>query len=89
MRDGLVKANPTVGLACEMGLRRKTRGNQHIKAFTAEQLERLFEVTTELYPHYYALFLTMARTGVRIGEAIALRWSDVDFDGRIEQRQRW
>jgi integrase len=33
-------------------------------------------------PHLAALVLTMATTGARISEAIALRWSEVDLTGR-------
>ena len=31
---------------------------------------------------YYPLFLTLARTGCRPGEALALRWMDVNFQTR-------
>ena len=30
-----------------------------------------------------ALILTLARTGMRIGEAAALQWIDIDFANRI------
>ncbi|WP_307892431.1 tyrosine-type recombinase/integrase [Bacillus swezeyi] len=30
--------------------------------------------------HYYALFSLMARTGLRIGEALALTWDDINFE---------
>ncbi|MED1642127.1 tyrosine-type recombinase/integrase [Brevibacillus agri] len=56
--------------------------------FTREQLERFLEsVKTPMknakYQHsiqYYALFTLLARTGLRIGEALALTWEDLDFD---------
>jgi integrase len=31
---------------------------------------------------HYGLFLLLARTGMRLGEALALQWQDVDFPGR-------
>ncbi|MFI8712948.1 site-specific integrase [Brevibacillus brevis] len=58
--------------------------------FTREQLERFLEcVNTPMknakYQHsiqYYALFTLMARTGLRIGETLALTWDDLDFDAK-------
>ena len=35
------------------------------------------------YPDYYAFVLCLARSGVRLGEAVALEWRDVDFDRRV------
>lgn len=32
---------------------------------------------------YYALWLRLATTGLRRGEALRLRWSDIDLDGRV------
>jgi len=32
---------------------------------------------------YYALWLLLATTGLRRGEALGLRWSDVDLEGRV------
>jgi integrase len=31
---------------------------------------------------YHPLLYTMSRTGLRLGEAVALRWDDVDFVAR-------
>ena len=36
----------------------------------------------------YPLFLLLLRTGLRIGEALALRWGDIDFNGRFIHVQR-
>jgi len=35
-----------------------------------------------------SLFLLLARTGLRIGEALALQWGDIDFNGRFITIQR-
>jgi len=32
--------------------------------------------------HYFELFALMLLTGVRIGESLAIRWSNIDFDNR-------
>ena len=37
---------------------------------------------------YYPLILLLLRTGVRIGEALALKWGDIDFNGRFIHVQR-
>ena len=35
------------------------------------------------YPEYYPLVLTAFRTGLRIGELLALQWQDIDFRNRL------
>jgi integrase len=44
--------------------------------FTPEEAHRLIEA---LDPYWRPLFMTMFMTGVRPGEAIALRWKDIDL----------
>jgi len=39
-------------------------------------------------PRYYAFFLCALRTGMRLGELIALQWEDVDYHGRFIEVQR-
>jgi integrase len=34
-------------------------------------------------PGYYPFLLCLARTGIRLGEAVALEWRDVDFAARV------
>jgi integrase len=47
------------------------------KPFTAEQVTRLFTAADDsLAP----LLVVSATTGLRQGEALALRWEDVDLD---------
>lgn len=81
VKDGVAPSNPATGVQSELGLRRQAPANSAVKAFTAEELEVFIEKSREVYPHLYPCFLTMARTGIRIGEAIALSWPDVDLEG--------
>jgi integrase len=51
------------------------------KVLSPAELTRLLEVAAEDSPRYWPLFLFLADTGARFGEAVALRWVDVDLDG--------
>jgi integrase len=44
--------------------------------FTAEEIETLLGTAERDMPEWHALILTLARTGLRIGEALALQWDD-------------
>ncbi|MCX4078209.1 site-specific integrase [Bacillus subtilis] len=69
---------------------KETKNNKEIKFFTVDQLEKFLNQVKEpqknsKYKHsiqYYVLFSLMARTGLRIGEALALTWDDIDFEER-------
>jgi Phage integrase family len=50
-----------------------------VKALTEEELGRLL---AEIPAQWRLFFDLLAATGLRIGEAVALRWCDVDFDRR-------
>ena len=54
-----------------------------LETFTPEELVQLFDFLSEQLADEYAFILTLARTGVRLGEAMALRWEDVDFNRRV------
>ncbi len=81
--DGVIVANPADKLGRHLRLTSSASDRQKdIKAFNREQLARFLGATLEARPRYYPLFFTLARTGLRIGEAFALRWEDLDLANR-------
>jgi integrase len=63
-----------------------------MKTLSESEVRRLFEATKD--DRFHALWIVLATTGVRLGEALGLRWDDVDLaSGRMMvkralQRQR-
>jgi integrase len=60
---------------------RETR-QEEVKAFDGGQLSRFLGAALEKLSTFYALFFTMSRTSLRIGEALVLQWADLDFEAR-------
>ncbi len=74
----------SVNLAHRIGKISKTeKMNRAIDPLTSEELSLLLETFRKNYSRQYPLALTLARTGMRIGEALALQWGDIDFNGRF------
>ena len=54
------------------------------------QIGLFLETVNTSAPAYYPFFLCLARTGMRLGEALALQWGDIDFRSRfIEVRRNY
>ena len=70
---------------------RESRRKRDPNRLTAVQFPRVLAALQEQAPERYALYLVLAFTAARIGEATALKWSDIDFDaGTIQiRRARW
>jgi|AntAceMinimDraft_13_1070369.scaffolds.fasta_scaffold07205_1 integrase len=74
IRDRLVAYDPTTEL------KTPKVAFQEAQFFTADQLRDIFEAGTGR--RYTEFFRLIALTGLRKGEALALRWSDIDLENR-------
>jgi integrase len=81
VRDDIIRKNPTDGVMAE--ITKKTgihRGVRH--ALTAEQQKAFMDYIANhpVYVHWWPMFTILLGTGCRIGEALGLRWEDIDFE---------
>ena len=68
----------------------KISKRRKIEPLTREEVAVLLVTAKERLPRYYPLFLCAVRTGLRMGELLALQWSDIDWQGRfIEVRRNY
>src|SRR5262249_1129554 len=89
IEDGHVTFNPAMRV---LRYSRTEDGEQKKKAsfLTREELGLLLRTCQEHFPASYPFISLLARTGLRLGEAGALQWGDLDFAGRfIEVRHTW
>jgi integrase len=81
------------GMAILAGRLRSLREptNEEPKAMTAEELAGVLGAVKLGAPQWYPLVLTLALTGLRWGEATALRWDDVDLEEELirVRRAQW
>src|SRR5207249_4300637 len=56
---------------------------------TREEAERFLSAAKEHSPKRYALFLTALRTGLRLGELVALEWDDIQFGDSPQDENRY
>ena len=82
--DEHILANPATGVRKVIG----KNDAPEISPLTAVELNHLLETVSEKVPSHYALFLLLARTGMRIGEALSLQWGDIDFRDRFIEIKR-
>ena len=83
--DGVLTANPAHRLG-KIFKKKNIQGD--IQPYSKEELSSLLESFQTYFPDHYPQALTLARTGMRLGEALALQWDDIDFEGRSITIQR-
>lgn len=84
VRDEIIRKNPTDGAMKEISRESgKNRGVRH--ALTVQQQRVFMEYIANhpIYFHWWPMFTILLGTGCRIGEALGLRWQDLDFENRV------
>lgn len=76
VEDELINQHPTKGLGRAI---RTAATPSTINPLTLEELSRLLVSAKNNYPGYHALFATLGMTGMRVGEALGLKWGDIQF----------
>jgi integrase len=86
IEEELIAENPAVRLGkSTVGAKKRP-----ISIFTPSQLTRLLTTCRVEFPHLYPTTLILARTGMRLGEALALQVGGIDFaQHRIWVRRIW
>jgi integrase len=86
LEEGLIRINPATGLRLAISAPSDDEHDQ-AKALTEAELLAVLEATDARWRLFVEF---VAHTGMRIGEAVAVRWSDVDFGKRrVHVRRRW
>ena len=82
--EELIEVNPTAGIVRRLWPKsQRKKGTVHRnQVLKAEQAEELLTTCKKEFAQYYSFILTALRTGLRLGEILALRWGDIDFKER-------
>lgn len=86
---GFIQYNPLAHVMMPKREKKNNDGDQ-IKVYTKDQLKTLFDYLNKLKPTYSndynkTLLRFLFYSGCRISEALALNWSDIDFEGNTVQ----
>ena len=79
--EELVQTNPVSGLIRQLKLSRSKR--IEIEPLDFQEVSLFLRTCLDKYPVLYPLFLTAFRTGMRLGELLALEWKDVDWNSHF------
>jgi len=86
IEDGLLQANPAARLGRFV---KSEKPGREASSLTADEVTRLLEAAKKSCPHYYPLFLTAVRAGLREGELTAVQWGDIQFGESAEDPNRY
>jgi integrase len=79
--EELLTSNPSTGITKRMDFSRK-KNKPEIEPLSREELALYLDTCRGNYPEFYPFFLCLARTGIRLGEAIAMQFENIDFNSK-------
>lgn len=72
-----------VGRMVRSVARHRSTEIRRAQTFTRDEVERLLAIALECRPWLYPVLVFLASTGTRRGEALGLRWGDVDLEREL------
>ena len=89
VRDGLLRLNPTEGVMREIKKSKYWVENKR-KALTIDQQTKFMDFvrSNREYTGWLPIITILLGTGLRIGEALGLLWTDIDFENRTLSVER-
>jgi integrase len=81
VEDEKLPANPALRLG--KYLRRGDEAETRVQPLSAAEAAHLVAVAEREFPRWHAWTLCALRTGLRLGELLALQWGDIDWNGRF------
>lgn len=84
VRDNLLRTNPATGALTDLKKRIGMKDEPR-KALSVQEQKVFFEHMAEhaVFHHWIPLFTVLITTGMRIGELLALRWENIDFENNV------
>ena len=82
-----IKDNPCVGVIKRLGFQRK-KDRKPVTVFKPDEVEAILDQCKAYRPQWYPLFLVAFRAGLRLGEALALEWTDINWREQYIMVQR-
>jgi integrase len=79
--DEIITANPVSGVFRRISAPRDPK--REIDPLNHEEVVLFLETCARCYPEHSVFFLTAFRTGMRLGELLALQWRDIDWHGKF------
>lgn len=85
VEDDYIKNNPADKALRDLHKQAKQDPTEKVSPLSETEQQILFDFINEhpVYKHWSPLFTTLVETGVRVGEAVGLRWQDVDFENGV------
>ena len=83
-RRELVGRNPATNIGALLAQVGRSVASETVEVehWTRAEVEKLLSIASEREPRFAALLVLLFSTGMRRGEALGLKWSDIDFDSR-------
>ena len=84
--EEIIEANPVSGILKRLNLERSKKIT--IEPMTQEEVELFLKTCQTYWPEQLTFFLCAFRTGMRLGETLALQWADIDFNSNFIRVER-